>query len=84
MSRPAEQPVISAVRMSPNQPFVLMATSYGQTTPAGPRLFRAPPHPDIRFSNFDTLEEAQKDAGKLQAYIAAAWSDQPRKKKTRA
>lgn len=38
--------------------------------PAGPRLFRAEPHPDIRFEHA-TREEAETDAAKLRAYLAA-------------
>ena len=45
--------------------------------PAGPRLFRAPPFPDIRWSH-DALEAAKMDAGKLQKYMS---SEQQRKGK---
>lgn len=48
--------------------FELYATSYGRTTPAGPRLFRDPPHPDIRFSH-ETNEAADKDAATLRQYL---------------
>ena len=37
--------------------------------PAGPRLFRAPPLPDIRFSH-SVLAEAETDASKLRSYLA--------------
>ncbi len=37
--------------------------------PAGPRLFRASPHPNIQFTH-ETAEAANKDAEKLRAYIA--------------
>lgn len=48
---------------------VLMATSYGRAAEAGPRLFRAPPHPDIKFRH-DSLTDAERDADKLRAYFA--------------
>lgn len=49
---------------------ILMVTAYGSTDPAGPRLFRSPPHPDIQFSH--STEQAAKDAAsKLQAYLDA-------------
>jgi hypothetical protein len=60
----------------------LYATSYGQTTPAGPRLFRAPPHPDIQFSH-ETQAQAEAAATKLRAYIEATWGKQPSKAKAR-
>lgn len=50
--------------------YELQVTSCGRTAPAGPRLFRSPPFPDIRFTH-DTEQAAQKDASKLQAYLDA-------------
>lgn len=47
----------------------LFATSYSRTEPAGPRLFRAPPFPDISFTH-DTEDAANKDAAKLREYLA--------------
>ena len=38
--------------------------------PAGPRLFRAPPHPAIKWEH-DTMESAQADAATLRAYLAS-------------
>lgn len=46
----------------------LTATSYGRTAPAGPRLFRAPPHPDIAFTHC-TAESAERDAAALRVYL---------------
>ncbi len=46
----------------------IIAMSYGRASPAGPRLFRAPPHPEIRWSH-DTPEAAEADAQKLRAYL---------------
>ena len=47
--------------------------------PAGPRLFRAPPHPDIAFSHTDPAK-AERDAGKLRAYLAGLTLRKPTKK----
>lgn len=47
----------------------LMATSYGQKMPAGSRLFRAAPHPEILF--FHQAEAAAlTDAEKLRQYLS--------------
>jgi len=48
--------------------FVLMATSYGRTDVAGPRILRAPPHPDIAWRHSDETQAAA-DANKLQQYL---------------
>ena len=48
--------------------FELYATSYGRTVIAGPRLFRAPPHPEIRFAH-ETHEGAAEAAQLLTAYL---------------
>lgn len=37
--------------------------------PCGPRLFRAPPIPEIRFQH-SVLAEAERDAAKLRSYLA--------------
>lgn len=42
--------------------------------PAGPRLFRAPPIPDIRFTHAE-IEAAMIDAGKLRKYLAGVGKD---------
>lgn len=60
----------------------LMATSFGMTAPAGPRLFRAPPHPDIQFTHSDP-ESAERDAEKLRAHMADKWSVGANNKKSR-
>lgn len=49
--------------------------------PAGARLFRAPPLPDIQFSH-DLFADAASDARKLQAYVDQA-GDAPTKKQQR-
>lgn len=58
--------------------YVLMVTSFGRTEPAGARLFRAPPHPNILFRHL-TRETADGDARKLQAYIGDVAPKRPSK-----
>lgn len=60
----------------------LMVTSYNMIAPAGPRLFRAPPHPDIRFTH-DSEAAAEKDAAVLREYIARTWGAKHDRKKAR-
>lgn len=48
----------------------LMATSYGRTSRAGERLFRAQPWPDIQFSHA-TAADAEADAATLTTYLNA-------------
>lgn len=62
--------------------YTLMASSYGYTMPAGPRLFRAPPHPAIKFVH-DTESAAEADAVKLRQHIAERWGKTVSKKKAR-
>ena len=64
----SETPTISVQFDFDDGAYVLMATSYGRTQPAGPRLFRAAPHPDIAFAH-PTEEAAEADAQKLRAYL---------------
>lgn len=59
----------------------LMATSHGYTAVAGPRLFRAAPHPDIRFTHSDP-DVAEKDSATLQAYLDALAPRKGKKKST--
>lgn len=47
---------------------VLIATSFGMTSPAGPRLFRGGMKPDIGFRSTDEAE-ARKWAEILQKYL---------------
>lgn len=51
----------------------LMASSYGMTGAAGPRLFRREPWPRIRFEH-EHLNLAQADAETLQKYIDETWT----------
>lgn len=50
--------------------------------PAGPRLFRAPPLPDIQFAH-DLFADAQKDALTLQRYVDRTHGVQQTKKELR-
>lgn len=50
--------------------FRIYATSYGRTAPAGPRLFRAPPWPNISFIS-DMLAEGEANLAALQHYLDA-------------
>ncbi len=49
--------------------YELMCESYSRIAPAGPRIFRAPPHPDVKFRH-DTLSAAQTDAQKIRDYLS--------------
>ncbi len=51
-------------------------------TPAGARLFRAEPWPEIAFAH-ETAEAAENDARKLRAYLAALPTAKASKKRTR-
>jgi len=68
VSRLAELPVISTTFDLDTGQWCLYATSYQRTEVAGPRLFRSPPHPDIRFQH-DNQESAERDAATLQEYL---------------
>lgn len=74
-----EHPTIS-VQEDFDRGFVLMATSYNMTATAGPRLFKAPPHPSIKFVHEDR-ESAERDAVILQEYIETSW---PKGKESKA
>lgn len=50
--------------------FALMCESHSRTAPAGPRLFRAPPHPRISFRH-ETIHDAEHDARALREYLNA-------------
>ena len=50
--------------------------------PAGRRLFRAPPYPDIKFSH-PTIEKAEHDARLLRSYLAQLVPKKPSKKQQR-
>lgn len=69
MSKPHfTPPTISVISDLDTGSFDLYASSYGQTMPCGPRLFRASPFPAIAFSHTNQ-EDAEKDAATLRAYL---------------
>lgn len=47
----------------------IMCESHGMTAIAGPRLFRAPPHPDIQFSGHESEARATQDCERLRTYL---------------
>lgn len=59
--------------------FVLLCTSHGHTALAGPRHFRAPPHPDIKFAH-DSQAGAEADAAILRDYLSKLPQKAPSKK----
>lgn len=64
--------------------FNLMAESYNQVVPAGPRLFRGPPHPAVRFTH-ESLSQAEADARAMRTYLAGIGDTKSEsKKKARA
>jgi hypothetical protein len=69
----ADLPLISVLYDADSGLWRLYATSYNDMRPAGERLFRAPPHPAIRFSHEDR-EQAETDAGKLREYVERVWT----------
>ena len=62
-------PTISVTLDADTMTYVIMTTSHGRTEPCGPRIFRAPPHPDVAFSH-ESAEGAERDAAKIRAYLA--------------
>lgn len=71
-------PLISVLFDADDCAYRLYATSHGHTSVVGPRIFRAPPHPEITFSH-DTQEAAARDAATLREYLAGL----PQKKMTK-
>jgi hypothetical protein len=64
--------------------FDIMCDSHGMKAIAGPRLFRAPPHPDIKFTGHPTRDQAAKDCEKLWRYLDNLPDKKPSKAKQRA
>lgn len=73
----AQIPIISTSFSLDDGRYHLMCASYGTVAPAGPRLFRSPPHPRIQFVH-DSAEQAEHDAQLLREYLAG--SDKKRAK----
>ncbi len=61
-------PIISTAFDASTEEHVLMVTSYGRTSEAGPRILRAPPHPDVQWRHADEAA-ATRDASLLQRYL---------------
>ena len=61
-------PIITVAFSAETEEHVLMATSYGRTDVAGPRILRAAPHPNIAWRHTDETQAAA-DAKKLQQYL---------------
>ncbi len=59
----------------------IMVTTYGRTEIAGPRILRAPPHPDIGWSHTDKAS-AERDAQRLRDYLATLPEARRKKKST--
>lgn len=62
-------PAISVAFDMDSDAHILMATSHGRADVAGPRILRAPPHPDVKWRHA-TQEAAEADVAKLNAYFA--------------
>jgi hypothetical protein len=56
---------------------------YPGVSPAGPRILRGQPHPDIQFSHEDE-DACNRDAQKLRDYLAGLKQKEPSKKAVRA
>lgn len=63
-------PEITVTQLSPNQPWILQATSHGRTEIVGPRILRGNGviSVDVRHA---TKEAAEDAATKLRAYMAS-------------
>lgn len=72
-----EVPVISVAFEEDAGVYVLLATSYGTCSPAGPRLFRADP-PEVQFQHVRE-DWAKRDCAVLQDYLNAVWKKKGKK-----
>jgi hypothetical protein len=75
-------PTISTAYDLDSGEYVMHITSHGRTMPAGQRIFRAPPHPDVRFRH-ESEAEAESDAAKVHAYLAGLGTKRMTKQKIR-
>ena len=69
MSKVAELPAISVAFDMDEGVYRIYASSYGQTTPAGERLFRGHPWPVVQFVHAEEAA-ALRDARTLREYLA--------------
>lgn len=74
-------PILTVAQL--NGKFAIFADSYGMKAVAGPRMFRAPPHPDVQFTGHESEAQASKDCEKLRQYLDALPTKKPSKKKLR-
>jgi len=63
-----------------NGKFAIFADSYGMRTVAGPRMFRAAPHPDVQFSGHTSEAQASRDCEKLYRYLESLPQKKTKKK----
>jgi hypothetical protein len=80
MSHGASIPIISVEGSGDS--WRIMASSYGSTGAAGPRLFRAEPWPKIEFQHTSEAD-AKRDAAELVRYIDSTWPKKISKDKLR-
>ena len=71
-------PLISVLFDADTEQYRLYCSAHGHTAVAGPRIFRAPPHPAIRWTH-DSQGAAEADAQTLRDYLAGL----PQKKMTK-
>jgi hypothetical protein len=62
--------MIISVSDTPEGFRLMVADGQMRSMPAGPRIFRAPPIPDVLFVH-STREAAETDAGKIRVYLSA-------------
>lgn len=48
---------------------VIMVRSHGRAELFGPRIFRAPPHPEVKFRH-ESEAAAERDCAKIRKYLA--------------
>lgn len=76
----ADLPQITITLDESTDLYILMARSYGMTSPAGPRLFRGGDVPNIEFRH-QSQDAAEDAAGKLRTYLDSAWDKKAPKEK---
>jgi hypothetical protein len=68
MSTTYKPPAISVAYDMESDRHVLVATNYGRSAIAGPRIFRAEPWPNVIFYH-DSQDAAERDAATLRSYL---------------
>ncbi len=65
----AQPPTVITVELDDDGLFTLMADDGRMSPmPVGPRMFKAPPHPEVTFSHA-TMAAAETDARKVRVYL---------------